>query len=388
MKIILTQNQHQLLTAMLTLLLSAATAVGQSEIEAEVKKLSTEIAQPSEIRVLPARTATQPKAGALMLHLRNTSSPATSEDLRTFEEGVIAGLNGGAFKVSTLRDMTGSIGNTSGGRLAESVTDASVSSVALANGYENVLFADIHSLQMREVQVAGKSIQNIELRGGLVLHSAAEGSRQESVTDVIIVRGFEPQALTSRAFTDLAARLTTKASKWKALSSNIKPATMEVHVKVDGLVLPYLPGPDGLAQAQQLDLYADGVAVELDSIALGNAPCRVDVWPGLHRLKVSRDGIGGKEITVNVNGPGRYDLTLTPTDEIRRKFNEQLMFMEKVRQQQREGRAKEEILKSQAELLRGLAAMFRQSGLRIDHRKIKDPDHLSTAPAAPEPKRP
>lgn len=388
MKTILSQSQHSLLAALLTVVMSAVSALGQSKEEAEVKALFKEIAKPAEVSVLPARTTTKPKSGAALLHLRNTSAQASAEDLRSFEQGVIAGLNGGAIKISTLRDLTGSIGNPSGGSLAESVTDASVSSVALANGYEHVLFADIHSLQLREVQVAGRSIHNLELRGGLVLHSAAEGTRQESVTDVVNTRGFEPQALTSRAFADLATRLAAKASSWKALSSGIKPVTMDIFVKLDGLVLPYLPGPDGQAQAESVNLYANGVAVELDGIALGNAPCRVDVWPGLHRLKVIRDGIGGKEVTLNVNGPGRYDLTLTPTDEVRQKFSEQLVFMEKVRQQQREGRAREDILKSQAELLRGLAAMFRQSGLRLDHRKIEDPDHLSTAPSAPEPKRP
>jgi hypothetical protein len=69
-------------------------------------------------------------------------------------------------------------------------------------------------------------------------------------------------------------------------------------------------------------------------------------------------------------------------------MNEQLVLLEDLRQKQREGRQQEAIMAAQAECIRGLAIMFRQSGYRVDTRQVDDPDELSTRSAANEPQRP
>lgn len=53
--------------------------------------------------------------------------------------------------------------------------------------------------------------------------------------------------------------------------------------------------------------------------------------PGTHRLKVYRDGTKPFEAVIQVNADNRYDALLVPSDETRRKFDEQLKKFEAVK---------------------------------------------------------
>jgi hypothetical protein len=228
-------------------------------------------------------------------------------------------------------------------------------------------------------------MHQLDLRAGLTLHSAARGSALESITETISRRGFDAQALTVQAFSDLGASLGKRAKGWKNVVATGKTVTIEIRAKIDGMRLPFLPGADEPVALQDLPLYAEGADVEIDGVRVGQAPCRVEIWQGLHRLRVSRQGVASREVTVQINGPGTHDLTLTPDEASQQAFNKQLVALEKIRQAQREGRQQAELLAAKAEAMRGLAAFLRQSGLRIDQRKIEDEESLSTRPSAAEP---
>lgn len=362
-------------------------AVAVATAEADITRITEEVTRPAQVSVVPStRTAAPLKSDSALLQVRDATGSLDSEGLDLFGQSLIAGLNAASFKLVTKRDL---VGTTRGaGTLQQSMDETAVASLALAQGFEYVLFADFQHLRQQTTEIGGRPIVNLEARGGLVLFSATQGVRLQTLTERIATRGFDAETLIAKAGQDLAARLAAKAIAWKLPATELRPVAVEIHVKLDGLTLPFLPDPDGSIQLEQVHIHVDGVAVELDGIALGNAPCRVEVWPGLHRLRIARPGVAASEMTVNVTAPARYDLSLTPDSKARSAFNQQISNLEALRQQQREGRQREAIMASQAELLRGLATMFRQSGYRIDRRHIEDPKELSTRSLTPEPRRP
>lgn len=353
----------------------------------EIRKLRSELSRTPEVPRVSVRAAAPLKPGGVLLQVRDATGKLGEDSLRQFEQAVAAGMAATGFELVALRDLVG-VPDDLKGSLGHSLQDTPVASVALAQGLGFVLFADIQQFLEQPTEIGGRRIVNFDLRGGLSLLSATKGVRLHTVADQVRSRGFETANLAAQGLQDLAGRLALKAGGWKLPESKEKPVEIEVHVKLADLRLPYLPSPDGRITMEDLPIYADGASVELDGIMLGNAPCRVEVWPGPHRLRIVREGVNESEMTLQVTAAGRYDLTLTPGEAARNALNEQLVFLENLRQQQREGRQQEAIMAAQAECLRGLAIMFRQSGYRVDARKIDDPDELSTRGAAPEPQRP
>ncbi len=353
----------------------------------EIRKLRIELARVPEVTRVSVRTAAQLKPGGVLLQVRDASGKLGEDGLRQFEQSVASSMANAGFELVTFRDLVG-VAAGGKGSLEASLEDTPVATQALSQGLGHVLFADVQQVIEQPTEIGGRRIVNMDLRGSLSLLSATKGVRLHSVSDQVRSRGFEAANLAAQGLHDLAGRLAVRAKDWKLPENPQQPVAVEIHVKLAGLQLPYLPSPEGSIGMESLPIYADGVSVELDGIMLGNAPCRVEVWPGPHRLKIAQEGFNESEMTLQVTSAGRYDLTLTPSEAARNALNEQLVFLENLRQQQREGRQREAIMAAEAECLRGLAIMFRQSGYRVDNRKIDDPDELSTRGAAPEPQRP
>ena len=354
-------------------------ATAQGNAEAEVKALAAQLTKPAPIQTLDLRAAAPNREATAVLVVRSANPKVGAQEVETFTQELRSAMAGGPIKLTTLSELNAD-------SLSASSSNEAVVSRAQSLGVDHVLFADIASMNLRSTQVSGRSIQQIDLRGGLTLHSASRGAQLQSISESVSKRGFDPQNLAIEAFAKLGAGLAQKTKTWTAMAPAGKPVAVEVRVKIDGLQLPFLPGPDEAVTQQPLTLYADGASVELDGVLIGQAPCRFEVWPGLHRLRVSREGIGSREANVQINEPCRHDLSLSPDDKARQGFISQLAVMEQIRQQQREGRQREELLRAKAEAMRGFAAFLRQSGLRLDYRKIDDEDKLSTLPAAPESK--
>jgi hypothetical protein len=87
----------------------------------------------------------------------------------------------------------------------------------------------------------------------------------------------------------------------------------------------------GELQVREVPLFAEGASVEINGLLKGKAPCKIDVAPGTHRLKVYRDGTKPFEATIQVNSDTRYDALLVPSEDTRRKFDEQLRKFEAVK---------------------------------------------------------
>lgn len=362
-----------LVCAALTLSIAVA-ASPQAEIEALGKQILT----PSAVQKISIQPAAANREGVALLSIRSAADKVGREEIAALVQSLRSAMAQGGLSLTTLEELNA-------GALPPGSDQDSVVTRAQSLGIQQVLFAEIASVNLRENKIADRSMHQLDLRAGLTLHSAARGSALESITETISRRGFDAQALTMQAFSDLGASLGKRAKDWKNVVATGKTVTIEIRAKIDGMRLPFLPGADEPVALQDLPLYAEGADVEIDGVRVGQAPCRVEIWQGLHRLRVSRQGVASREVTVQINGSGTHDLTLTPDEASQQAFNKQLVALEQIRQAQREGRQQAELLAAKAEAMRGLAAFLRQSGLRIDQRKIEDEESLSTRPSAAEP---
>ena len=123
--------------------------------------------------------------------------------------------------------------------------------------------------------------------------------------------------------------------------------------------------------SHQLGLQAGGVAIEVDGVVLGTAPASLQVRPGLHQIRVAREGFEPWEAMVNVFDGQALEIELVMTDAARARWMDDARFLESLQHRQA-------LVDAEVEAVRGYAQMLRQSGYRfeyIEHTTI-DADEL------------
>ena len=101
------------------------------------------------------------------------------------------------------------------------------------------------------------------------------------------------------------------------------------------------------------------VTVELDGVVIGTAPGSFDALPGLHTIRLTREGFEPWERTINVRDGQHLAVALQLSDEGRANWMQMAEFLNNLKVQERVGEA-------EAEFIRGAAQTMRQSGVRID----------------------
>ncbi|WP_309387452.1 PEGA domain-containing protein [Cerasicoccus frondis] len=111
--------------------------------------------------------------------------------------------------------------------------------------------------------------------------------------------------------------------------------------------------------AEKFPIEAVGVDVELDGIVIGSAPGTLEARPGLHQLRLTRDGFVSWERNVNL-----YDgFVLVAQMNFSADGLQQWQEMSAFLQDLQSGR---ELSDAEAEEIRGKAEALRQSGFRVD----------------------
>lgn len=101
------------------------------------------------------------------------------------------------------------------------------------------------------------------------------------------------------------------------------------------------------------------VTVEIDGLAIGSAPGTFKVAPGIHKIRLSREGFDDWERTINVYPGQTLRVTMRMSDEGYARWKEQAAFLERLK-------ASSKLTDATAEKIRGYAQMLRQSGYKVD----------------------
>ena len=212
-----------------------------------------------------------------------------------------------------------------------------------------------------------------DARGTVSLLSGAEAQRVATAGATANVRGFNQDQVADNTLAKLASNLADQITTWvlpESWASN--EARCELHARIEGLTMPSFTDQGGkLAfDKQNIPLFASGANVEIDGVLMGQTPCVISTGKGLRKLKVYRDGLQPFEALVNLSGKNRFEIILTPSEQTRQQFNEQLALLRNLQQV-------EKLNAANVNVLDGYAKMLRQSGFRIDKRKINDGQKLS-----------
>ncbi len=104
-----------------------------------------------------------------------------------------------------------------------------------------------------------------------------------------------------------------------------------------------------------------GVTVELDGVAIGSAPGNLEAFPGLHQMRLSRDGFKDWERMVNLYDGLELNVAMEPSEDGLALWRDYTEFLNELKTGTRLADAEVDVLKGHAEKLR-------QSGYRIDIR--------------------
>lgn len=114
-----------------------------------------------------------------------------------------------------------------------------------------------------------------------------------------------------------------------------------------------------IVTANRYDLKVFSVTVELDGVVIGSTPAQFQAMPGLHTIRLTREGFEPWERTINIRDGQELVVALELSDEGRANWMEMAEFLDGLKKEER-------LSEANAELIRGAAQTMRQSGVRID----------------------
>lgn len=101
------------------------------------------------------------------------------------------------------------------------------------------------------------------------------------------------------------------------------------------------------------------VTVELDGIAIGSAPGTFQAFPGLHKLRLSREGFKDWERTVNVYAGQKLRVALQMSDAGFARWQENLAFLQLLQDDRK-------LTDAEVKRIEGVAKFFSESHYRVD----------------------
>ncbi len=101
--------------------------------------------------------------------------------------------------------------------------------------------------------------------------------------------------------------------------------------------------------------------IEIDGFAMGTTPARIKVFPGAHKLRLTRPGFTEVELTINATDGLALNPTMQLNDEGYRRWKDIRGFLDKIDTNRK-------MTDALAEEIRGNAQRLRQSGFLVDFR--------------------
>lgn len=124
-------------------------------------------------------------------------------------------------------------------------------------------------------------------------------------------------------------------------------------------------GEDGkpVVRGQHTAAQAMDVNVELDGVSIGSAPNSFTVPPGLHKLRLSREGFRDWVKTINCFEGQLLEVSLQMTEAGYQRWKDNTGFLQNLEKDRK-------LTEAEVKVLEGKAQLLRQSGFRIDLQNI------------------
>lgn len=145
-------------------------------------------------------------------------------------------------------------------------------------------------------------------------------------------------------------------------------ATVSIRVTVRDVSVPVVvrtASGEVLTTGESAPAQALGVSVEADGVAVGSAPGTIQLRPGIHRLKLTREGFRDWNRQVNVIDGQTLEVAMEFDEDGFRRWMETAAFLESLRSER-------VLTDAEVSRIEGEAQRLRQSGIRYDIRVDTD----------------
>ncbi len=172
----------------------------------------------------------------------------------------------------------------------------------------------------------------------------------------------------------IADGLQTRVAANRIASVTTAPAlaTISIIPEIAGLQIPDIRLSENntvLMPGGQNKVSALNVTVEVDGVAVGSAPGKIQLRPGLSKLRLTREGFRPWERTINATDGQVLTAAMTMDDASLARWAQLTSFISNLKNN-------EKLTDAQVKVIEGQAQMLRQSGYRIDY-KVDTKDGLN-----------
>jgi len=336
---------------------------------------------------VPAARAAEPAAAPpavrkAAIFVENRAGAALNDKVAAFEDSLTSRLAGKGFALLSRDAVVQALGkNTALDKLLQDNTTAH--RLAQTLGADSLIIASIASLGTEKKTFKDANLETVNMVHtlrvtGRILDAAQGAAWAGETVAVSKTTRFTPNSQTESTdlFNELLDEAATKLAEAlsrrpTALPPPSTPALADFTVACGMQDLAQLPvsvpdvrvRPDGtvVVGTNRYDVIAMDVTVELDGTVIGSAPGAFKAAPGLHKIRLTREGFKDWERTVNIY-PGqqlRVAIQMSEVGYARWQNNQTfLLGLE----------AGKKLTDAAVTVAEGFAQTLRQSGYRVDNR--------------------
>lgn len=323
------------------------------------------------------------EAPLAVLHINNNAGPALDSQLGAFEDSITSHFSGAGLRIINSKDAIGTFSGKADEATSAILDGSSLQRVAQNLGADFALSATITSYTKTKKSFDSYGVKGtneiFNLRVSYKLLTAANGATvlADTLTATSTIRQSDNLSvaesdtipgLLDQAATQLAAAFAnrSKTTNLPAIASKADKQMIYFSIAVTAQSLPIptlVAREDGTFEVKPstYSITPAEFAVELDGALVGTtgAPREFAALPGLHRLKITREGYKDWERMVNIRPGLSLNIEATQTSAEIAKMKDLISYFQNLSNAT-------SLNAAQIEEIKGKAQALRQSGYRID----------------------
>jgi len=304
--------------------------------------------------------------------------------------------------LNALKNFSAGAGSTidTPGRQMDRALSDNTSALRLAQnlGADYVLVPTITTYGKDTRTFAGEGLKTVNTTHNLrVSYRLAEAARGGEVSGdrVTVSRTIRQSAglqienadVLNELLDEAADRLSTSLAQRNKMLTPVAANAKTVKVTIQCTITDFASLPNaGLNEKNEVVIaggnaqaYALDVTLEVDGIAQGSAPGTFDVAPGLHKVRLTRDGFKPYERTVNFFDGQKLTIAMQMSDAGYARWKDVIASLTGLENNRK-------LTDAEVKVLEGQAQMLRQSGIKVDTKEglqFFHPLYVPYGPAAP-----
>ena len=335
-----------------------------------------------------AASGNQPvyKAG---IFVENRAGKTFDNKVPVLEDFITSRITEKGFSVISREVVTDSLKNYGAekaknpdGEKLDTLLSQSASALRLAQlmGVDYIIVTSLTSFGAEKKSFKGYGVETVNMittlrasykilegvQGGTLVSDTIKVSKSERSTERSRT---ENSDLVNELLDEAASKIAESLGKKQIIQPPQKPNLVEITIACGMQDTAQLPVsvPDIrmtkegklVVERDPLEVQLLDVTVELNGVVIGSAPGVFKAPPGLHKIRLTREGFKDWERTLNANEGQKLKVVLQMTDNGYKRWRDNTAFLHELKD-------KEKLTDAEVEAIKGHAQMLRQSGFKVD----------------------